>query len=64
MELQFQKIEQFLILINNTKGKALESLILHLLSDQDLYSFSQFLRHENIKEVFLKENSMKNSLFS
>lgn len=53
MELQFQKIEQFLILINNTKDKGLEPLISHLLSDQDLFSFTQFLRHNNIKEVLL-----------
>ena len=62
MEVQFQKIEQFLILINNTKGKALESLILHLLSDQDLYSFSQFLRHETIKEVLNKPKKTLNKI--
>lgn len=54
MDLQFQKIEQFSILLKNTKGKGLEPAISHLLSDPDLYTFSQFLKEENINEVIHK----------
>lgn len=53
MDLQIQKIDQYIILIKNTKGKALEPVISHLLSDPELYSFSYFLKEDNINQVIL-----------
>jgi hypothetical protein len=55
MEKEEQKIiDQYLLLANNTKGKGIENLISHLLSEKLIMSFAPFINHPNIKEVISK----------
>lgn len=54
MDLQFQKFDQYIILIKNAKGKSLEPVISHLLSDPEIYSFCYFLKEDNINEVLFE----------
>lgn len=54
MDLQLQKFDQYIILIKNAKGKSLEPVISHLLSDPEIYTFCYFLKEDNINEVLLE----------